>query len=141
LRERGWSLLAIARHLGRDPKTIRAYVSGERVPGARRRSAPDPLEPFTDYLAARFADDPHIWASALYDEVTRLGYGLSYVSFARQLRTHELRPHCEACAGVSGRATIQIQHPPGAELQWDWFERRRAPWGATAYGLLGTLPR
>src|SRR6266542_406931 len=85
LRERGWSIAAIARHLDRDPKTIRAYVRGERTPG-RRRSPADPLEPFVAYLAARFADDPHIWASALYDEVTRLGYGLSYVSFARQLR-------------------------------------------------------
>ena len=82
LRERGWSIAAIARHLGRDPKTIRAYVRGERTPG-RRRSAPDPLGPFVAYLAARFADDPHIWASALYEEVTRLGYGLSDVSFAR----------------------------------------------------------
>jgi hypothetical protein len=32
---------------------------------------------------------------------------------------------------VRGRPTIQIDHPPGAELQWDWFERRRAPWGGT----------
>jgi transposase len=140
LRARGWSIAAIARHLGRDPKTIRAYVNGEREPGRRRRSAADPLGPFIDYLAARFADDPHIWASALYDEVTRLGYGLSYVSFARGLRTQGLRPHCEACSGVRGRATIQIDHPPGAELQWDWFERRRAPWGGTGYVLLGSLP-
>jgi transposase len=48
LRERGWSIAAIARHLGRDPKTIRAYVNGEREPG-RRRSVADPLAPFTDY--------------------------------------------------------------------------------------------
>jgi transposase len=116
LRERGWSVAAIARHLGRDPKTIRGYVAGEREPGRRRSQAPDPLAPYVDYLTARFADDPHLWASALYEEVTRLGYGLSYVSFARQLRTHRLRPHCEACAGVRGRPTIQIDHPPGAEL-------------------------
>src|SRR6266540_625945 len=139
LRERGWSVAAIARHLGRDPKTVRAYVRGERTPG-RRRPAPDPLGPFVAYLAARFADDPHIWASALYDEVARLGYGLSYVSFARQLRGHGLRPHCEACTGVRGRDTVEIAHPPGAEVQWDWFERRRAPWGGTAYVLLATLP-
>src|SRR6266545_3574394 len=131
LRERGWSVAAIARHLGRDPKTVRAYVRGERTPG-RRRPAPDPLGPFVAYLAARFADDPHIWASALYDEVARLGYGLSYVSFARQLRGHGLRPHCEACTGVRGRDTVEIAHPPGAEHQWDWFERRQAPLGGTA---------
>ncbi len=96
--------------------------------------------PFAQYLAARFADDPHLWATALYDEVVPLAYGLSYVSFARQLRLAGLRPHCEPCAGVSGRDTIEIDHPAGEEMQWDWFERRKAPWGGTAYVLLGTLP-
>src|SRR6266516_1008632 len=57
-----------------------------------------------------------------------------------QLRALDLRSHCEACRGVTGRVTIEIAHPPGAEVQWDWFERRRAPWGGTAYVLGGTLP-
>jgi len=71
--------------------------------------------------------------------VTPLGYPLSYPSFVRQVRAAQLRPHCEACAGVKGRDSIEIDHPPGEEIQWDWFERRGAPWGATAYVLLGTL--
>ena len=137
---RGWSISAIARHLGRDRKTVRAYVSGERTPGVRRRAGPDPLEPFVAYLAARFADDPHLWLTALFDEVVPLGYARSYPSFARGVRQHGLRPHCERCTGVRGRATIEIEHPPGDEIQWDWFERRRAPWGGTAHVLLGTLP-
>ena len=140
LASRGWSVSAIARHLDRDRKTVRAYVRGERQPGTRVSAAPDPLAPFAGYLAARFADDPHIWATALFDEVVPLGYQLSYVSFARQLRLAGLRPHCEPCAGVSGRDTIEITHPAGEEVQWDWFERRKAPWGGTAYVLLGTLP-
>ena len=45
LRAQGWSIAAIARHLGRDPKTIRAYLAGERVPGQRRRSTPDMFAP------------------------------------------------------------------------------------------------
>ncbi|MHB8397986.1 MAG: hypothetical protein ACYDCI_03530 [Candidatus Limnocylindrales bacterium] len=57
-----------------------------------------------------------------------------------RVRAADLRPHCEPCRGVSGRATIEIEHPPGEEIRWDWFERRRAPWGGTAYVLLGTLP-
>jgi hypothetical protein len=61
------------------------------------------------------------------------------VSFARQIRLAGLRPHCEACSGVKGRETIEIDHPAGDEIQWDWFERRHAPWGETAYVLLGTL--
>ncbi|MDQ3456260.1 MAG: IS21 family transposase, partial [Actinomycetota bacterium] len=104
-----------------------------------RSSAPDPLAPFVGYVKARFVDDPHLWASALFDEVVPLGYSCSYPSFARQLRVAGLRPHCEACAGVRGRETVEIDHPAGEEIQWDWAERRNAPWGATCYGLLGTL--
>jgi transposase len=140
LRERGWSISAIARHLGRDRKTVRAYLSGERQPGRRRSSRTDPLAPVETYLRLRFADDCHVWASALYDEVVALGYPMSYPTFVRQVRERGLRPHCEACRGVKGRDTIEIAHPAGEEIQWDWFERRRAPWGATAYVLLGTLP-
>ena len=137
--KRGWTVSAIARHLGRDRKTIRSYLSGERTPGVRRSDMPDPLDEYRAYVVARFADDPHLWASALFDEVVALGYRSSYLSFARQIRLAGLRPHCEACSGVKGRETIEIDHPSGEEIQWDWFERRKAPWGATAYGLLGTL--
>ncbi|HXH56188.1 hypothetical protein [Iamia sp.] len=139
LAKRGWSISAIARHLECDRKTVRSYLNGEREPGVRRSSAPDPLAPFVGYVKARFVEDPHLWASALFDEVVALGYGCSYPSFARQLRAAALRPHCEACAGVRGRETVEIDHPAGEEIQWDWAERRRAPWGGTCYGLLGTL--
>lgn len=140
LRKRGWSYSAIARHLGRDRRTVKAYLEGTRAPGERQRPGPSALEPFVPYLRARFDDDPHVWASALYDEVAELGYACSYPSFARQLRFAALRPHCEACSGVRGRETVEIEHPAGQEIQWDWFERRKSPWGGTAYVLLGTLP-
>lgn len=139
LRAQGWSILAIARHLGRDPKTIRAYLNGQRTPGQRRRSTPDVFAPFVDYVAARLAEDRHVWASALYDEVRQLGYPGSYPSFTRALRTRGLRPHCEACAGVKGRETVDIEHPPGQEQQWDWADLPGAPWGGTAHVLVGAL--
>jgi hypothetical protein len=50
---RGWSISSIARHLGRDRKTVRAYLGGQRSPGVRRRPAADPIEPFVAYLRAR----------------------------------------------------------------------------------------
>jgi hypothetical protein len=140
LRKRGWSYAAIGRHIGRDWRTVKDYLEGKKEPGVRRRPGPGALERFVPYLSARFVDDPHVWASALYDEVSELGYGCAYPSFTRQLRLAGLRPHCEACSGVAGRDTIEIEHPPGEEIQWDWFERRKSPWGGTAYVLLGTLP-
>src|SRR5664280_638803 len=141
LQKRGWSISAIARHLDRDRKTVRSYLNGDRVPGTRvRPDTPDPLAEYEKYLTARFTDDHHVWGTVLFEEVTALGYSQSYPTFVRQIRTKGLRPHCEACRGVVGRDTIEIDHPPGEEIQWDWFERRRAPWGGTAYVLLGTLP-
>lgn len=140
LRKQGWSISAIARHLGRDRKTVRDHLEGKRVAGERQRSEPDPFDRFIPYLSARFADDPHVWASALFDEVVELGFPLSYQSFTRGLRSRELRPHCEACAGVTGRATIEIDHPAGEEIQWDWDELPEAPWGGDAHLLVGSLP-
>ncbi len=52
-KEPGWSITAIANHLGRDRKTIRSYLTGERTPGVRARSTPDPLESFVPYLTQR----------------------------------------------------------------------------------------
>ena len=140
LRKQGWSVTAIANHLGRDRKTIRGYLTGKRVPGERRRSDVDPFDRFVPYLNLRFEDDPHVWSSALYDEVTSLGFPLSYPSFTRGIRARSLRPHCEACAGVKGRATIEIVHPAGHEIQWDWVELPEAPWGGDGHLLVGSLP-
>jgi transposase len=140
LRAQGWSISAIARHLGRDRQTVRDHLNGKRVPGERRRAEPDPFDRFVPYLRQRLVDDPHVWASALFDEVQALGFGLSYPSFTRGLRARELRPHCEACAGVKGRATIEIEHPPGEEVQWDWVELGEAPWHDDAHLLVGSLP-
>ena len=39
LRRQGWTISAIARHLGRDRKTIRAYLRGDREAGVRARPA------------------------------------------------------------------------------------------------------
>jgi transposase len=139
LHRRGWSISAIARHLGRDRKTIRAYLRGERAPGVRRRAVVDHFALFEPYVRERLAEDPHLWGSTLYDEVVALGYPRSYVTFVREIRRRRLRPRCEACAGVKGRPTIEIEHPPGEEIQWDWLELQGAPWGGEAHLLVGTL--
>ena len=57
----------------------------------------------------------------------------------RALRTRGLRPRCEACAGTSGRETVEIAHPPGVEQQWDWADLPGAPWGGVAHVLVGAL--
>src|ERR671925_766018 len=108
LDRRGWSISAIARRVGRDRKTVCAYLRGEWAPGVRRRAVADHFARFEPYVRERLVEDPHLWGSALYDEVLALGYPRSYVTFVREIRRRRLRPRCEACAGVKGRPTIEI---------------------------------
>ena len=141
LRKQGWSISAIARHTGRDRKTVRAYLGGEREAGVREPAEPGPFDRFEPYVRQRLADDRHVWATALFDEVAALGYDQSYPTFTRKLRERGLRPRCEACEGVKGRATVDIEHPPGAEIQWDWDELGVCPWDPTVevFLLVGSL--
>lgn len=143
LRKQGWTISAIAKHLGRDRRTIRSYLNGERTPGQRVRTQPDRFEPYADYAGIRLADDPHLWGSALFDEVVALGYPGSYPSFTRALRQRRLRPHCEPCRASAGRDHAIIEHPPGAETQFDWLELPDPPahwgWSGPAHLLVGAL--
>lgn len=136
LARRGWSVSAIARHTGRDRKTVRKYLA---EPRPVRESAPSCLGPFREYLAARFVEDAHIDATVLYREVVELGFERSYVTFAREVRRLGLRPRCEACRTGGHGATVELHHDPGEEIQWDWLELGETPWGQPAYVLVGAL--
>ena len=139
LAARGWSVSAISRHTGRDRKTIAKYLKGEGA-GRRRRPAPSCLEPFRGYIAARFVDDPHLPAVTLLDELVDAGFDRSYATLVRELRRLELRPVCLVCQQRRGRApTVELDHPAGEEIQWDWLELTDTPWGAPAYLLVGAL--
>ena len=144
LHAQGWTISAIARHLDHDRKTIRAYLNGERVPEQRVRSAPAVMDPFVDYCRIRLADDPHVWASLLFDEITALGFTGSYPALTAAIRVHRLRPHCEACDASRGRDSAIIEHPAGEETQWDWLELPGPPaaWGVGGHAhlLVGALP-
>jgi transposase len=134
LARRGWSVSAIARHTGRDRKTISKYLAG---PAAPREPAPSCLEPFRDYVVARFGDDAHVDGSVLHREVAALGFDRSYVTFVRQLRLLGLRPRCEACRTGGHGVTVELAHEPGEEIQFDWLELHETPWGEPAYVLVG----
>ncbi len=139
LAARGWSLSAISRHTGRDRKTIRKYLVGDGA-GQGRERAPSCLEPFRSYIAARFVDDPHLDATVLHRELVAAGFERSYPTLVRELRRLELRPICVVCQHRRGRAvTVEIEHPPGEEIQWDWLELHDTPWGQPAFLLVGAL--
>jgi transposase len=141
LHKQGWTISAIARHLGRDRKTIRVYLSGKRVAGVRAPRGADSFGPFTEYVRARLSEDPHLWVTTLADELEELGWVGGYSTLTRQIRDRGLRPVCEQCRGLKDRPVAIIDHPPGAETQWDWVELPDPPahwgWGRAAHLLVG----
>ena len=143
LRKRGWSISAIARHLGHDRKTIRAYLNGERTAGVRAPVGVSTFDPYVAYCRERLVEDPHLWAMTLFDEVVVLGFDRSYPTFTRQLRVRGLRPPCERCSAAKGRPVAIIDHPAGEETQWDWVDLPDPPapwgWGSNASLFVGAL--
>jgi transposase len=138
LAKRGWKVSAIARHTGRDPKTVRKYLA--QPAGVRRERAPSCLEPFRAYLEARFEEDKHVDATVLYRELLDAGFDRSYPTLVREIRRLELRPACLECAHRRGDGvTVEIAHPAGEEIQWDWLELHDTPWGEAAFVLIGVL--
>ena len=142
LRRQGWTITAIARHVGRDRKTVRDYLSGKREPGVRQR-ATDPFAPFLDYVTARLVEDPHLWGITLFDELQGLGFDASYPTLTREIRGRRLRPVCTDCGRATERANAIIPHPAGEETQWDWLDLPDPPnswgWGSMAHLLVGSL--
>ena len=136
LYRRGWSISAISRHTGRDRKTVRAWLRGER---GRRPRPPSVLEPYRAYIERRLHDDPHLDATVLLRELRQLGFGRSYPTLTRELRRLELRPACELCKRGDHPVTVELSHEPGEEIQLDWLEFRETPWGELAYALVGAL--
>jgi hypothetical protein len=133
---RGWSVSAIARHTGRDRKTVRKYLAGA---GPSREPAPSCLVPFREYLVARLVEDAHVDGMVLHREVVGLGFDRSHVTFVRQLRLLGLRPRCEACRTGGHGVTVELAGAPGEEIQFDWLELTETPWGEPAYVLVGAL--
>src|SRR6266702_8228754 len=111
LYRRGWSVSAIARHTGRDRKTVRAWLRGERDRERRRRLGP--LEPYRAYVAQRLGDDPHLDATVLLRELRSLGFERSYPTLTRELRRLGLRCECPVCKRGGHALTVELVHEPG----------------------------
>ena len=62
---------------GKRPKDGASVSVGRAMPGERALCESDPFEPFEGYVRQRLSDDPHVWVSALFDEVVALGYSQS----------------------------------------------------------------
>lgn len=95
LREKGWTISAIAQETGRDRKTIRQWLM-DRQPGQWERTSRHPANAFDDFIRARWADGCRN-ATQLYREVCERGYSGSVKGF-RQWVKIRIREGIEAPA-------------------------------------------
>jgi transposase len=128
LYERGWSISAIARHLGKDRKTVRRYLTDPQARPGVRKPAGRLLDGYAAYVAARLEDNPHLAATVLGRELGELGFAGSYRTLARHLT--DVRPDCVACHGPEPAESVVMRHRPGA-AQADWSPFFWTPAGST----------
>ena len=104
LRQRGWTLAAIAQTTGLCRKTIRRWLRAGHFPELRRRRRPSRLDPYKPYLLQRWNEG--CWnATQLAREIRGQGYAgeLTIVrDFVRQLRQAQGLP--------PGKRTLALQH-------------------------------
>lgn len=114
LHREGWSIAAIARHMGLDRKTVRKYLNaglqapvyGPRAPRPRR------LDPYRDYLKARVQAHPELSAMRLLREIRAMGYEGGRTAVTDYLQ--QVRPAVER--GYEHR----FETPPGQQGQADF---------------------
>ena len=138
------AISAIARHLGRDRKTIRAYLNGERVAGVRDAGRSGPVRAVRRLLPRTAGRGPasvgdrrcstRSSSSATTGRIRRSPASCGPGGCARRA-SRAARPR-------AGRSAV-IEHPPGEETQWDWLELPDPPdawgWGSMAHLLVGAL--
>ena len=97
LRRRGWAIAAIARHTGRDRKTIRRYLAGWKP---KRGSGPEPARALPRLLSRPASPTTRTSSRqcCTASSSARLR-ALLPDPRPRDLRRLELRPPCECCRG------------------------------------------
>jgi transposase len=118
LRERGWTVTAIARHLGKDRKTVRRYLNDPDAKPGMRKPVDKLVDPYAGYIEARLEDNESLAGTVLLRELYELGFTGSYQTLARHLA--EVRPDVPVLGETNGPAeSVRMVHRPGA-AQADW---------------------
>ena len=139
LAARGWTQSAISRHTGRDRKTVRKYLAAGEVPcaGAGGELLGAVPRRISRRGSSTIRTSPAVRCSTSWP---RLGSTARIRRWCGSCGGLELRPVCLVCQQRRGNApTVEIEHPPGEEIQWDWLELTDTPWGEPAYVLVGAL--
>ena len=111
LKQKGWTISAIARETGFDRKTVRKHLNADTVPVSKKRTPrKSKLDPYKAYLLERIKEGTTNCA-VLMEEIYAMGYeGKSTI-----LREF-VQPYREA---PTNQATVRFETAPGRQAQVD----------------------
>ncbi len=114
LKQKGWTLTAIAEETGYDRKTIRKYLNQEKLPQAtKRKSRGSKLDPYKSYILARIKEGTTNCA-VLLEEIQKLGYEGKSTILREFVQPYRAAP--------KKQATVRYETKPGEQAQVDWAE-------------------
>lgn len=90
LQGKGYSIRAMARHLGMHRQTIKGYLDMEALP-RKSQGGINPLEKFFPYIKERMEQEPDMLLTTLWKELRGQGYTGAYSTLSEALKYHGIR--------------------------------------------------
>ncbi|MCU0552310.1 MAG: ISL3 family transposase [Leptolyngbya sp. Prado105] len=132
LRQQGWEILEIARHLGMGKRTVYRYLSHSEFPEwqahpGRGRSQRSQLDRYKPYVLEQWNQGQQN-TKRLFKEIQQQGYRGSYQTVARYTRRlRQAQRQYRAQLGAQPQLPIRdLQQPPLTARRATWMVMRRA---------------
>ena len=114
LKQKGWTISAIAKETGFDRKTIRKYLKAKNVPQSQNRAKRgSKLDPYKPYLLERIKEGTTNCA-VLIEEIRAKGYEGKSTILREFVQPYRVAP--------KKQATVRFETIPGRQAQVDWAE-------------------
>jgi transposase len=111
----GHSIRQVAKLSGHARNTVRSGIRpGNNEPQPEKRGRKSKLVDFKEYLTARYLETG-LSGVRLCEEIRAMGFTGSVSAVRRFLQTIEK-------GGISPKATVRFETPPGEQAQVDWAE-------------------
>jgi transposase len=131
LRQQGWEILEIARHLGMGKRTVYRYLSHSKFPEwqphpGRGRSQRSQIDVYKPYVLEQWNQGQRN-TKQLFEEIQQQGYPGSYQTVARYTRRlRQTQRQYRAQLGVQPQLPIRDLHqPPLTARRATWMVMRR----------------
>lgn len=90
LQGKGYSIRAMARHLGMHRQTVKGYLDIETLP-RKSQGGINQLEKFFPYIKERMGQEPDMLLTTLWKELREQGYPGAYSTLSEALKYHGIR--------------------------------------------------